>query len=411
MKLRQLRTVMAVANCKSMSAAAQAINLSQPAVTRVITLLEKELGHRLFLRTHTGTHITAEGALLVRAGTLAFQQLCEIEHGTDEPSDLTPRDLESAFARQVSDHEIAALMSVGQTGSTRRAAETLGVTQTAVARSLATLAARVKRPLFDDPQQKKLSEWAATAAMKATRAMAEIAAAETFLRANPMNQPASVRLRIGALPASRVHLVPEAARRFALGYAACEVSIVDASYETLLSKLYAGEIDIIVGSIRPNNMPPWAHVETLFEDHLVVVSHPNHPLQSLSEVDWWDLRSARWVLPGKPTPIRVEFERLVNCSAIPAPVQIVEVDSFIAARSFLLAGDWLGIFSASQIIPEERANLLKRLPMSDLGYARKVGALTRRDESAVPGLSRFLEELRAVALEVSSALAPVGAAT
>jgi LysR family transcriptional regulator of gallate degradation len=404
MKLRQLRTIMAVAHYGSMSAAAQASNLSQPAITRVITLLEKELGTRLFRRTHTGTETTVEGAILVRAGTAAFRQLCEIEScGADQDADA-PLCFASSFARQVSDHEIAALIGVGLAGSPRRAAEMLGVTQTAVARSLATLAARLGRPLFEDEQPKKLSPWAADAAMKARRARGEIAAAEEFLRYGNGRRQEPVRLRIGALPASRVHLVPEAARLFALGYSACEVSIVDASYEALLSKLYAGEIDLIVGSIRPNNMPPWVHVETLFEDYLVVVGHPDHPLQHLPEVDWWDLRSARWVLPGKSTPIRTEFDRLVTSSAIPAPAQIVEVDSFIAARSFLLAGDWLGIFSASQIIPEERAHLLRRLPMSDLGYARKVGAMTRRDEVAAPGLAGFLDKLRGVALEVSAAI-------
>ncbi|MDB5649628.1 MAG: tsaR [Hyphomicrobiales bacterium] len=403
-KLRQLRTIMAVAHYGSMSAAAQAISLSQPAITRVVTLLEKELGIRLFRRTHTGTETTVEGSLLVRAGTAAFRQLCEIEDCSADPGGGAPLCLASSFARQVSDHEIAALIAVGLEGSPRRAAETLGVTQTAVARSLATLAARLGRSPFEDLQSKKLNAWVAEAATKARRALGEIAAAEEFLRHGNSVQQAPVRLRIGALPASRVHLVPEAARRFALSYSALEVSIVDAGYDALLSKLYAGEIDLIVGSIRPNNIPPWVAVETLFADHLVVVAHPDHPLQNLPEVDWWDLRFARWVLPGKPTPIRTEFDRLVTSNAIPAPAQIVEVDSFIAARSFILAGDWIGIFSASQILPEERANLLRRLPMSDLGYARDVGAMTRREECPAPALARFLEELRAVSLEVSDAM-------
>jgi LysR family transcriptional regulator, regulator for genes of the gallate degradation pathway len=399
LKLRQLRTVMAVAQCGSMSAAAQMLGLSQPAVTRVVGMLEDELGLVLFLRTHGGAQATEAGLLLAQAGAAAFRRLCEIEGCATDGMEAAALCFASSFARQVSDHELAALVAVGRYGSPKLAAEALGVTPTAVGRSLAMLAGRLGRPLFADRHGSGLTGWAADASARARRALNEIAGVEESLRLQGARKP--VRLRIGALPASRVHLVPEATRRFTMRYAASEVSIFDGSYEALLTKLHAAEIDLIVGSIRPGNMPEWVFVEPLLEDHLVVVGKPDHPLQRLASVDWWDLRSARWVLPGKSTPIRAEFDRLVTRSAIPAPAQIVEVDSFVAARSFLLAGDWLGIFSASQVIAEERAGAMRRLPMSDLGGARKVGAMLRRGEARTEPIEQILSHLRAVAGEIS----------
>jgi DNA-binding transcriptional LysR family regulator len=399
LKLRQIRAIMAVAHCGSMSAAAQFLGLSQPAVTRIVGMLEAELGAELFVRTHTGAHVTEAGLQLVHAGAAAFKHLCEIEGCAIEGIEGAGLCFVSSFTRQVSDHELAALIAIGRYGSPKRAAEALGVTQTAVGRSLAMLAGRLDRPLIANRASHNMGGWLADASAKGRRALNEIAAAEESLRTPHARGP--VRLRIGALPASRVHLVPEAARRFSMCYSASEVSIFDGSYETLLSKLHAAEIDIIVGSIRPGNALDWIAIEKMLEDHLVVVCKPDHPLQELASVDWWDLRSARWVLPGKTTPIRAEFERLVTRSAIPAPAQIVEVDSFVAARSFLLAGDWLGIFSASQIISEERAGVLLRLPMSDLGGTREVGAITRRGEPQSETLARFLAHLRAVAAEIS----------
>jgi len=404
MKLRQLRAVLAVARWGSMSAAAQAMNLSQPAISRIVSLLEDDLQVRLFRRIPEGTEPTREGERLIRVAATAFRHLAAIEGPVPARIDGIALCFHSAFTRQVTDRELAALIALSITGSSRRAAETIGITQTALNRSLAVFTARVRRPLFETAPTKRLSDWATEAAAKARRALLEIAEAEKRLRERQRGGQTPVRLRIGALPASRVHLVPQAVRRFAAGVPTSEISIVDGRYEMLLSQLHAGELDLIVGSIRRPNFPYWAGVETLFEDHLVAVSHPGHPLQSLPEVDWWDLRSARWVLPSRSTPIRREFDRLVDLHAIPAPAHVVEVDSFIAARAFLLGGDWLGIFSASQIIAEERASLLKRLPMSTLGECRQVGVITRRNERSTPALLRFLDRLREVASDLSSNL-------
>lgn len=392
---------MAVAHCGSMRAAAELLTLSQPAVTRVIGMIEADLGTILFRRSHLGTETTDDGRRIVEAGQTAFRHLAEMLEQPCLDTEAADFWLASAFLRQVSDHEIAALVCTREAGSPRRAAGTLGVTQTAVSRSLATLAARLGRPLFENPRVPVLSPWAHDAALKSRRAMAAISAVEQSLRNGGGDAFAPSRLRIGALPASRVHLVPEAARRHSMTCSRLEISIVDAGYEALLSMLHAEEIDVIVGSLRPHSLPDWVAVEVLFLDHLVVVGRPDHPLQRLPGVDWWDLRSARWILPGKPTPIRAEFDRLVTQSAIPAPAQIVEVDSFVAARSFLLSGDWLGIFSASQVIAEERAGLLKRLRMSDVGNPRKVGALTRRARVESPELAGFMGHLRAVAAELA----------
>ena len=55
-----------------MSAAAQALRVSQPTVTASIAKLEKELGVKLFYRDHSGTHVTPAGnALLVHAREIA----------------------------------------------------------------------------------------------------------------------------------------------------------------------------------------------------------------------------------------------------------------------------------------------------------------------------------------------------
>src|SRR3954447_11300450 len=61
----KLATLRAVVAHGSFSAAGQALNLTQPAVSRQVSLLERRLGTQLVRRTQQGVHPTEAGRLLV----------------------------------------------------------------------------------------------------------------------------------------------------------------------------------------------------------------------------------------------------------------------------------------------------------------------------------------------------------
>jgi LysR family transcriptional regulator, nitrogen assimilation regulatory protein len=65
MDLRQMRSFVHVAELRSFSRAAAFLNVSQPALSRQMRLLEEELGAKLFHRTGRGVALTDAGALLL----------------------------------------------------------------------------------------------------------------------------------------------------------------------------------------------------------------------------------------------------------------------------------------------------------------------------------------------------------
>ena len=72
MKLDQLQHLVAIVEHGSLRAAARRLELPQPALTRSIRALEKELGEALFLRETTGMVLTAAGRRFhVRASAIA----------------------------------------------------------------------------------------------------------------------------------------------------------------------------------------------------------------------------------------------------------------------------------------------------------------------------------------------------
>lgn len=84
MKLSQLRDVLAVAERGSLRAAARHLGLAQPAITRSIQELERELGVALFERQAKGMTLTAMGQLFVRRAGAAQGELRRAREEIDQ---------------------------------------------------------------------------------------------------------------------------------------------------------------------------------------------------------------------------------------------------------------------------------------------------------------------------------------
>ena len=85
MKLNQLRDIVAVAERGSLRAAARHLDVAQPALTRSVRDLERELGAPLFERRARGMSLTAMGAAFVRRANAV---LSEVRRAREEVEQL-----------------------------------------------------------------------------------------------------------------------------------------------------------------------------------------------------------------------------------------------------------------------------------------------------------------------------------
>ncbi len=77
--LEHLRYFQTVARCGSLSAAARALQISQPGLTAVVKQLEQSFGTRLLVRMRTGVALTATGEELLRFANDSLSRLEEVE--------------------------------------------------------------------------------------------------------------------------------------------------------------------------------------------------------------------------------------------------------------------------------------------------------------------------------------------
>lgn len=89
-RLRHLQCVLAVVRSGTLGGAAQALAITQPAVTKTLNELEEMLGRRLFVRGRRGATLTAEAEVFLLHATASLDALARAVHGMLATTDEVP---------------------------------------------------------------------------------------------------------------------------------------------------------------------------------------------------------------------------------------------------------------------------------------------------------------------------------
>ncbi len=387
--LRHLHTFREVARLGSVSAAARAVHISQPAVTQALSGLERWFGAPLLLRRNTGVSLTAAGELCLARIERALGQLREAmieiaRAGTDRGIDV---------GRVLRSSQLDALGAVVEHGNFSIAARARHLSQPSIHRAARDLERLLGVPLFEKTSFGVTpTREAEKLARRARLAFAELEQARA--EAHALNGAECGRTVIGALPLARSYLLPAALLEFARQHPRHAVRIIEGTYEHLLSGLRSGESDLLIGALR--DPLPSADVvqEYLFDDPLAIVARAGHPLARRRRLSLAALRAFEWIAPRAGSPLRVHFDALMNSAGLDASNPPLECNSLAAARAFLLESDRLMLLSAHQIHYEMQAGVLVALPHPSGNVVRPIGLTLRRDWQPTANQQTLLDTLR-----------------
>lgn len=383
--LRQLRAFRAIASHRSMSRAARAIHLSQPALTHAMQKLEEEAGSPLLVRTATGAYLTDEGNIFLRWVERFHDRLCIAADG----------DANAAWRMTLS--QIRSLIAIARARSFAEAARQLGISEPSLHRAARDIEAVLRRPLYHRTSEGiSVSRQGASIARELGLALREIDNGfEEIARHRGADQG---RLLIGALPLVRTLLLPRAANAITERHPSASVIISDGTYEQLLGDLRGGGIDFLFGAMR--NPPPADDVveELLFMDRFAVVARAGHPLTRKGRITPHDLAEYDWIVARQKTPIRATFNAFFADLGI-APHAAVETSSLVLIRATLIESDKLTLLSRHQIRFEETAGLLTALPVDIPNAARPIGLTTRKNWLPTSLQTEFVDTVRTLAAD------------
>jgi LysR family transcriptional regulator of gallate degradation len=403
LELRHLRAFLAVAEQGSANRAGAALFRAQSAVSRSIHKLETELGVTLFERRARGMLLTEYGrGLLVRARRVhAEMQRARTELAAVADKGVTIRNA-AVFGMLTHERRVRAFVALAEQHHMPSVAESLGITQPAVSLGVRQMEDTIGTALFERTARGMIPTTAGAAlALRLKRALAEMRHAVADIDA--LRGVTQGTVTVGALPLSRTRLLPEAIAGVVAQYPGLRVATVEGSFETLAAGLRAGDIDFILGALRPAGYASDLEGEPLAEDELAIVARAGHPWASRRRLSPRDLARAHWVLPRANTPNRILFERALTGRGLAVPHVVVETSDLAVLRGVLVNSDLLTALSPRQLSYELTSGLLAvlALPLPD---TRRVIGITRRSDSlASPGAKILMEEIARRSREVLAA--------
>src|SRR5262249_27137829 len=129
---------------------------------------------------------------------------------------------------------------------------------------------------------------------------------------------------VGALPLGRTSLLPESIAGVVSKYPGLRIATMEGTFQALAASLRAGDIDFILGALRPADFASDLEGEPLAHDELAIVSRRGHPWTERKRIRPADLARGLWILPRANTPNRLLFERAMTTRGLPAPNVVVE---------------------------------------------------------------------------------------
>jgi LysR family transcriptional regulator of gallate degradation len=332
---------------------------------------------------------------------------------TDIAALLEPGRVRNApvFAMLAPERRVRAFVALAEQHHMPSVAGGLGITQPAVSIAVRELEESIGAALFERTARGMLPTPAGAAlALRLKRALAEIRHAVADIAS--LRGITQGTVTVGALPLGRTRLLPEAIAQVVSRFPGLRIATMEGSFETLAALLRAGDIDFILGALRPPGYASDLATEPLFEDSLAIVARRGHPWARRKRVPAGDLAGAEWVLPRVHTPNRALFEGALARGGLPPARVVVETSDLAVLRGVLANTDLLTAISPRQMSYELQAGLLTELPVALPDMRRVIGITRRADSLASPGAKLLMEaigRLRPAVLPAKASLASADA--
>lgn len=182
-------------------------------------------------------------------------------------------------------------LQVAKRGNFTRAAEDLMISQPALSRSIQKLEEELGQPVFE----RKTRSVSLTDAGTLVQARAQqVLSILEDTKSEIADDGESGRVRVGAIPTIAPYFLPEVLGRFSAAFPKASLIVQENTTDMLLKSCTQGEIDLAIVALP---VPAkYLEVEKLFDEELLLVLPPDHPLADKSRIRLSDVEPFPFVL-------------------------------------------------------------------------------------------------------------------
>ncbi|TFZ02573.1 LysR family transcriptional regulator [Ramlibacter henchirensis] len=375
--------------------AAEVLRRTQSSVSRSVREIEDGLGVPLFERHGRGMLLTEFGKLLLQRVERAFGELESARSGLLEKEPGRRLRHAGIFSLSVNEVRLDVLQAFAVRTRVNLVARQLGVSQPAVSLAIRDIEAAAGFQVFNrNVSGVGLTPGGETLLLHVKRALAELRVAQAEIAA--MKGELRGDVTVGTLPFARPYMLPVAVARLLDEHPGLRVATVEGPFETLVSGLLAGDLDFVIGVLRPVELHPELVREELFVQDMAVFARAGHPLARRKSLALKDIAGEQWVLARRRTPTRNVISALFERQQLPHPNVVVESSDLTFIHGLLLQSDMLTATSTHLFHQQEENGSLVKLPVALPGTSRPVGILRRTREHSSPGANLLIQCVREV---------------
>jgi LysR family transcriptional regulator, regulator for metE and metH len=308
---------------------------------------------------------------------------------TGRPADgLTARgDRTSLEAR-----DLKLVRAVVRDGGLTAAAARLHLTQSALSHRLADLERRLGAALFERAGRRLVATPAGEHLARAAEALLPtLETAEQEVAG--LGASAKGLIRVSTECYTAYHWLPAALEQFGRAFPRVAVEIVVEATRRPMAALLEGGLDLAIVSGKSGNRLVAHH--PLFEDEMVAVMGPHHPLAASATLTPRQLAAETLILYAIPLTASDVFQRFLRPAGL-VPARVVNVELTEAIVELVRAGQGIAVMASWAVAPEVRAGRLLARRLGRRGLRRRWYAAVRARH--VPDhLRAFVDQVRRVA--------------
>lgn len=393
---RYLRAFETVARAGSVIKSSQILRRAQSAITRAVKELEKEAGCALFERHPHGMLLTDAGRTLLTRVERAFAEMdaAKAAFAGHLPGTGWARNA-PIFALAIGRQRLRVFIELAEQHNMAAVAETLGISQPAVSQSLREIEGGVGIELFKRTARGILpTPLGAVLALHVKRALAEIRIAEDEI--SGLEGMARGSVAVGSLSVGRARLLPLAVTRLLKDFPNISVTTEEGTFEHLAAQLRAGEIDLILGALRPAEQTVGFSREVITHDTMAIVVRIGHPLLKKKALSLNDVIVLDWVLPKRGAPTRELLEAMLLRRSLGNPKVKVETADLAVTFGIVMQSDMATAVSEHQFHRDIEGSALRVLPIALPETSRPIGILQRSGGIPSAAARRLVDMIREI---------------
>lgn len=300
--------------------------------------------------------------------------------------------------------QLRLLVAVGTHGNIQNAARSLGISQPAATKMIQDLELDFEVKLFDRTNRGVVpTVFGATLIRHGKLIFAQISNAAQEL--DDLSEGNSGRVVVGTLLAASTSLLPRAIEILLAERPNVAIKINEGTNEVLMPGLLSGEIDMVVGRLPSHRHRDKLWQEKLFEDRILAVVGPHHPLAGKADVSFAQAKPFGWILPPLETTLRRQIDHFFIGQQQYVPAVSIESVSYLTNRSLLQSRDLIGLMPAEVVSQDIQNGHLAQLDWTVPFGRGPIGISLRAGDDLSPASRAFKAALHKAAQSRSNKVA------